>query len=460
MKPRVLLLSYAGAMLALVLTVRAQDEAPPPPSPPEMTEAAMPGPPPAESETPVAAPTSDAGATNAPATAETESETEEPAVAAKPATPEPPATFAPPATPVAGDRELRLNFRNAPIEMVLSYLSDAAGFIIELNTPVRGKVDVWSSQPVSKEEAVDLLNSVLNKNGYAAIRNGRRLTIVTKEDALRADIPVKLGGDPDAIPRNDELVTQIIPVRYVEAQQLVKDLGPMISVQRIVANEAGNSIAVTDTQANIRHLVEIIRAIDNSAEDVTELRVFRLEHADPTEMANLLNGLFTQQGGASQAQTPVQFGGRFGGFPGAFGPGGGRGATPATTVSAQSQRIRKRQQVVAVADARTGSVVVTATKDLMNQIADMIEELDHHSPKQATVQVFRLENADPQQVLPVLQDMFQTTTSTRSSRGTSQQNSPLMNRVQQSQSSSLSQGSSIGSGLGGNTRLNNQGQQY
>ena len=125
-----------------------------------------------------------------------------------------------------------LNFHNAPIDLVLNYLSDAAGFIIEVDTPVKGKVDVWSTHPVTKDEAVDLLNSMLNKNGYAAIRNGRKLTIVGKDEAIHGDIPVKTGNDPDAIPKNDEIVTQIIPIRFVEAEQLVKDLSPMVSSQR------------------------------------------------------------------------------------------------------------------------------------------------------------------------------------------------------------------------------------
>ena len=79
---------------------------------------------------------------------------------------------------------------------MLSYLSDAAGFIIEVDTPVKGKVDVWSTHPVTKDEAVDLLNSMLNKNGYAAIRNGRTLTIVSKDEAIHGDIPVKTGQQP------------------------------------------------------------------------------------------------------------------------------------------------------------------------------------------------------------------------------------------------------------------------
>src|SRR5689334_17972392 len=65
---------------------------------------------------------------------------------------------------------LKLNFRGASLEQVLSYLSEAAGFVINIRpgTSVRGKVDVWSNEPVTKEEALDLLDTVLNQNNLAA----------------------------------------------------------------------------------------------------------------------------------------------------------------------------------------------------------------------------------------------------------------------------------------------------
>jgi general secretion pathway protein D len=86
------------------------------------------------------------------------------------------------------------------LELVLDYLSESAGFIIDLQTEVKGKVDVWSSQPLTRDEAVEVLNSVLNRNGYAAIRTGRTLTIVTREDARKMNIPVISGGDPNDHP--------------------------------------------------------------------------------------------------------------------------------------------------------------------------------------------------------------------------------------------------------------------
>ena len=349
---------------------------------------------------------------------------------------------------------LRLNFRNAPLEMVLHYLSDAAGFIIVLDTRVNGSVNIISSQPVTRDEAVDLLNSVLNKNGYAAIRSGRTLTIVDKNEAKTRDIPVKSGNNPDDIPKNAEIVTQIIPVRFVDARQLISDLTSFVSSQAtVVANEAGNSIIITDTQQNIRHLTEIIKAIDSSAQSETEIRVFRLKYASPTDVATELASIFPSSSSGSSA--PTRFaggGGGRGGFLQAMMGGGGGGSS-----SSSNDRIKKATQVTAVADARIQSVIVTAPKELMEEIAVMMKDLDVPSTRDQKVYVFTLKNGDPQQTAQVLQNMFSSGSSGRSGSSSSQ-NSMLMQRAQNATttttttstgfgSSSSSRGGGAGSGM-------------
>lgn len=357
-----------------------------------------------------------------------------------------------------------MNFRNAPLEQVLEYLSEAAGFIIVLDAPVKGTVNVISAKPMSQDEAVDFLSSALNKNGLAAIRDGRTLTIVDRTAAKTRDIPVKVNNDPRMIPKNDEIVTQIIPIRYVEADQLAKDLASFISPQAtFVANAAGNSIVMTDTQANIRHMVEIIRAIDSSAEAETEIRVFHLTHASPTDVASALSGVFPSSGGSggNNNQAPVRFGGgpfgggggfaaMMGGFGGrgGGGNGGGRGGSSSAGSSGQNDRIRRASQVLAVADARTSSVIVTASKDLMSQIAGMVRELDVASPRDQQVHVFRMNNGDPQQAVQVLQNMFQSTSGSRTGAGGTSQNSALMQRQQNNNQTS---GGTSGSGTFGNS---------
>ena len=352
------------------------------------------------------------------------------------------ATNAPPetvATEVNGNETnlLRMNFRGASLEMVLNYLSEAAGFIINVKpgVSVRGKVDVWSNDPLTRTEALNLVDSVLNQNGLAAIHNGRTLTIVNRDEAKTQDVPVVSESNPEKIPRTDKIVTQIIPVRFVEVATLLKDLTPLVSLQTtMTANEAGNAIVITDTQANIRKVAEIIHAIDMGAEDFTEVRVFHLVNSDPTEISELLSTLFPDDSrqGQGNAQSPFAsnpFFRRFGGFGGGGGPGGGRGGGGnANTSNNQNQRIKKRNRVVAVADQRTASVIVSSSKDLMDQIAEVITSLDENPKGRQTVRVFRLENADPQEALPVLQDIFQRNTSQNNRNGNNSQNSPLLNR--------------------------------
>lgn len=346
---------------------------------------------------------------------------------------------------------ITFNFRNAPLNDVLTYMSDAAGFIIVLNTPVRGNVSIISTHPMTKDEAVDVLNSVLNQNGLAAIRDDRTLTIMSKTDAIHLNIPVKIGEDSTNIPKNDEIVTQIIPIRFVDAQQLVVDLSAFVSPQAIiVANQAGNSIVITDTQANIRHLTEIIQSIDSSAEMETEVRVFPLKNANPNDVVAMLTSVFPNGTGGSQT---INVGGRGGGrggggnpFAALFGGGAGGGAGGGGGTSAQ--RVEKAQQVLAVADGRTQSVVVTAAKDMMSQIGDMIAEVDGPSPRDTEVYTVPLHNADPYQVQQVLQTMFQSSGASRGS-STTTGTDPLTTRQTQMNSSSSSSSTGFGTTSGG-----------
>ncbi len=358
----------------------------------------------------------------------------------------------PPSQPGTNAADLNMNFAGARLQEVLNYLSDAAGFIVVQQTRINSNVRLTvSGRHLTRTEAVNLLNSVLNSNGYAAIRDERTLTIVDKNDAKTQGIPVKSGNNPDDIPKTAEIVTQIIPIRFVEAQQLVSDLSSFVSPQAtVVANQAGNSIVITDTQANIHHLAEIIKAVDDSAEAETEIRVFPLHYASPVDVAAELGNIFPSSTSGNGAQSPIRFGGGGGGIGGGgffarmmANAGGGAGGGGSST-----DRIRKATQVNAVADSRIQAVIVTAPKDLMEEIANMMSQLDVPSDRDQGVYVFKMNNGDPQQAVQVLQSMFQGNNSRTTQSGQSQ-NSALMQRQQTSTQQTGSQSSSSGFGSGG-----------
>ena len=347
------------------------------------------------------------------------------AVAAAPDTP--PAPESAPAAPERPARDtsagLRFNFRGAPLETVLNYLSEAAGFVIVLETPVRGTIDMWSAQPVSRTEAVQLLNLAINKSGYTANLKGRTLVVSSKEDARKRAIPIRTGNDPRQIPDNAEMVMQIIPLERIDATQAASDLATLLpNSATITANVDSNSLVVTDTQSNVRHIVELLSALDGSAGSVSSMRVFQLKNSDPQEMAALINNIFGGgQSGARSGQPQMPgFGGfpGFGGGPGAAiaamaaargssGPGSRGSSSSASRGSRSSGGSSRGTPVVAVADPRTYSVIVSASKETLEDVDGIIRQLDASTARKQKVFVYSLEHGDVKQVESVLRNLFQ-----------------------------------------------------
>jgi type II secretory pathway component GspD/PulD (secretin) len=328
---------------------------------------------------------------------------------------------------------LRFNFHGAPLETVLDYMSDAAGFVVVQQTPVNGTVDMWTNRPVTRDQAVQLLEIAVNKAGYAIDVEGNSLIISSKADAKKENIPIHTGNDPAEIPQTAEMVMQIIPLRHIDATQAAKDLATLIpNSATMTSNADSNSLVVTDTEMNVHHIVEIVAALDTSSETVSTTQVFQLKNADPVEMATLITNLYgtptpgattggPQQGGrggfggggfgggggggAARIAAAFGFGGAGGGGGGGRGGfgggGGGGGARPATGGGGRSI------PVVAIADPRTLSVVVTAARDQMPDISQMIARLDSNTGRKQQAYTITMQNADVQQVQAILQNLFQ-----------------------------------------------------
>jgi Bacterial type II/III secretion system short domain len=185
--------------------------------------------------------------------------------------------------------------------------------------------------------------------------------------------------------------------------------------------------------------------------------VFQLHYANPNDVASELGQIFPSGNPTGSGNAPI----RFGGFPGGGFGGGGFFARMAAAASANNgggsdnNRAQKQSQVTAVADSRTQSVIVTASKDLMEQIEGMMDSLDVPSTRDQGVYSYTLHNADPQEVAQVLQNMFQSSSSGRGSGSSSSsqqsETSPFMNREAQNATTVSTTSSTISSQSGTST---------
>jgi len=234
-----------------------------------------------------------------------------------------------------GDLKIKLNFQDTPLQAVLEYLSETAGLTVVSSEPlIDGRMTVISRQPIPLQEAVTLINSILKEKGLTTVLTGKVLKVVTVAKAKTESLPVYSGRDPDAVVPSDDIVTFVIPVRYVTADALRENLQSLIPEHAsLEANTDGNALIVTDSMANIQRLMKIVAALDTHMASVSEIRVFRLTNADAASAATMINSIFdnqSQQSGRNSRNT------RGGNTRGGFNPmqmmmqrmggrGGGRG---------------------------------------------------------------------------------------------------------------------------------------
>ena len=340
-----------------------------------------------------------------------------------------PQTGKPSTSAIAEDPHLTMNFEGVPLQSVLEYMSEAADLIILGETKVEGKVNILSKQPLNREEAVELLIVVLNENGYAAIRRGERmLKIVGKDKALIEDLPVRSGANPEDIPKNDLMVTQIIPIRFGNAGQLIENITELLpDYATISANAGSNAIILTDTQQSIHRIAEIVSALDTSISSISEIRVFPLVYADAKQLADVIKGLFQSSSsgssrssssrGSSSSGIAEMMRARFGGGSSSSRSSGSSGRSSRSGGSGSSAALAAASRVVAISEERTNSLVVSAPSDVIPTIEQLVKEMDRTIEDVTEIEVFKLNNADAYEMAEVLTNLFSDKDEIESSRG-------------------------------------------
>jgi len=286
-----------------------------------------------------------------------------------------------------------LNFKDAPLDAVLSYFSQTIGFEILKDGPVDARVTMMSKQPVSSEEAVTMLTAALRANGFSVIRENHILRISSLEKAKKGNVPVHFGADSASVPDTDQLITQIIPLENISATKLRDDLKPLLASDAdITANEGSNTIIVTDVASRVRLLVEMISQIDMHEAQTSEVRIIPLKHANASAIAKLLDTLFKTTAGQPQQQN------------GPFMPQP-QPQQPPTEKGSE----RHGQTVITAADDRTNTLLVVASSGTLKTIDQIVSRLDSDTPSTASTaqtRVYTLKFADAEATAKVVNTVF------------------------------------------------------
>ncbi len=273
-------------------------------------------------------------------------------------------TSTPPAARPAS-RQLVLNFDNADVEIVIQAAAEIVGFNYVLAPTARGrKITVQTVGKISSDEVFAVLLTILDVNGLAAVRSGSLYRIIPREGAPQTPVKTIVGREVGAALPPDEMVTQVVPLQFINVQDAVALLRPFVPAQgALAAHRETNLLILTDTAANVRRLLEVLKLVDVEVA-LNELQIIPLRHADAQELAQLLAQLFAS--------------GRIGAAPGAPAPPTPLAppAPPAGPPPPPGAGTPAADRPLIVAERRSNSLVVHARRQDMETIRRLIEKLD------------------------------------------------------------------------------------
>ncbi|HEY7527818.1 MAG TPA: type II secretion system secretin GspD [Candidatus Deferrimicrobiaceae bacterium] len=309
----------------------------------------------------VPAPASDNQAVPAPAAAE------EAPPAARPATAE---GFTPKGPPVF----ISMDFTDVDLPVLVKFISEQTRKNFIFDERLQGKITIISPRKITVEEAYNVFLSVLQVKGFTTVEQGNTIKIVALRDAKQESLSTNKGG-PDA--PASEFITRLIPLQYVDTADVTALLAPIVSKDGLLtAFPASNTLILIDSRANIDRILKILAVIDVEGTSAT-LRIYPLTNAAAADIAKTLDVLYQQTPAAPQAGI---LRGRL---------GRSRGAASKF-----------------IPDSRTNSLIVLASGDMQDDIADLIAKLDIKAPENTgKINVYYLENADAEEVSKVLANL-------------------------------------------------------
>jgi general secretion pathway protein D len=287
----------------------------------------------------------------------------------------------------AATAQQTMNVRDADIRAFIADAARVTGRTFIIDARVQGKVTVVTDHPVSKSQYFEIFLSTLRANGLVAVPTTNGSFRIQPIDNA-ASQPGRVGSRGA---QSNSFVTEIVRLRSVDAQSAVDTVRALVSPQGTVsANRSGNTLVIVDFADNVRRVREVLRRIDTNN---ASTRVVALKNAGAREIATALQSLAGQGGGG----------------------GGGAGATAGAAAPSSNGT-----SVVAVQSSN--SVAISGDASTVARLVAVAEDLDRRAKNGTEIKVIFLENADAEQLLPVLQQLVGQTPSPITNQQLSQSN--------------------------------------
>jgi type II secretion system protein D len=228
------------------------------------------------------------------------------------------------------------------------------------------------NQPVTKAEAIQLIESTLLLNGYAFVAVDKKtVKVINTANKNPRSEGVFVFTNEEELPEGEVIASFVLPLTHLAASDAVEIFNQFIvlhSYGSMVAVPVANQVVITENSTLIRRLIEVKALVDQPAPEIRSEFV-QLEQANADRVVELITQILEKReegAAAGRAATgqPAQ-------APGVPAIPGATAAPTTATISAGSSG-----EIQLIADTRTNRILIVTRPMNMDYIKKLIEEFD------------------------------------------------------------------------------------
>ena len=191
------------------------------------------------------------------------------------------------------NKNIRFQFDGMPYSEVLERFSQMADKPLVADSKPEGTLTYNDPKPYNFGEAIDVFNVILAMKGYVLTEDDHYLRLIPLRDLSSVKLKILQGTGEAKDVRPEEIVTVVLGLKNLDAQDIARSITNMLSKAGSVAPlSRGRGLILTDRLNNIRRIESLIKTVDTEAVVDRQMRTIQILHASGQVLQDLINRTF------------------------------------------------------------------------------------------------------------------------------------------------------------------------
>ena len=292
---------------------------------------------------------------------------------------------------------VNLNLNKQDVSEIIEFIVKWTGKVVMVQEQalLTKKITVMSEKKLPKDTALEILYQAFKMNDIAVVETDDMIMIDNLNDVSALQPGVVLGPEVDVEQMNDDgnIVIKVFQIEEAKAQAIYDRLDPSKpEYAQLTVDVNSNQIIVESDIGYAKRVARLIEILDVEPYVSVKVETFRLQYADATTIAELIETLFASSNSGSAPRVNTNQNTR------------GRTTTQQRTQAQTAVEVGTSEQLTVTVLEPTNSITVRAEPDILSEISMLLTTAWDVAPaKEGDIfRIYDLRYTDPLKVKELL----------------------------------------------------------